>query len=57
MRNDEIQKVVDFKDFDNKDQEYALDFLLFCYWANGINFGDLLRMRWDNIEGGYLIFF
>lgn len=57
MTNDEIQKVIDFDEFDNKDQEYARDIWLFLYRANGINFADLLRMRWDNIEGGYLIFY
>jgi integrase len=58
MRNDEIQKVVDFKDFkDDKEMEYARDIWLFLYRANGINFADLIRMRWDSIQGGYLIFF
>lgn len=58
MRNDEIQKVVDFKDFnDDKEMEYARDIWLFLYRANGINFADLIRMRWDSMQGGYLIFF
>ena len=58
MRNDEIQKVVDFKDFkDDKEMEYARDIWLFLYRANGINFADLIRMRWDSLQGGYLIFF
>jgi integrase len=57
LRNNEIQKVVDFNKFDNKEQEYARDIWLFLYRANGINFADLLRMKWDHIQGGYLIFF
>jgi integrase len=57
MSNEEIQKVVDFKDFDDKEQEYARNIWLFLYRANGINAADLIRMRWTNIEGGYLIFF
>jgi len=57
LTNDEIQKVIDFNDFDNKDQEYARDIWLFLYRANGINFADLLRMRWSNIQGEYLIFY
>lgn len=58
MRNDEIQKVVDFRDFNNdKEMEYARDIWLFLYRANGINFADLIRMRWDSMQGGYLIFF
>jgi integrase len=57
MTNDEIQKVIDFDDFDNNGQEYARDIWLFLYRTNGINFADLLRMRWTHIEGGYLIFY
>jgi len=37
--------------------QYARDLWLFLYRTNGINFADLLKMRWDNIQGGYLIFF
>lgn len=57
LRNDEIQKIIDYKDFETTDQEFARDLWLFLYRANGINFADLLRMRWDNVQGGYLIFF
>ena len=57
MSNDEIQKVIDFDDFDNEDQERARDIWLFLYRTNGINFADLLRMRWSHIQGGYLIFY
>jgi integrase len=57
MTNEEIQKIVDFKDFDNKEQEYARDIWLFLYRASGINYADLLRMRWSNITGGYIIIF
>ena len=56
MTNTEIQKVIDFDDFENKDQEYARDIWLFLYRANGINFADLLRMEWSHIKGGYFIF-
>jgi integrase len=57
MTNDEIQKVIDFDEFDNAAQEYARNVWLFLYRTNGINFADLLRMKWDNIKGGYLIFY
>lgn len=57
LKNFEIKAVADCKDFDNKNQEYARDIWLFLYRCNGINFGDLLRLRWDNIKGDYFIFF
>ena len=56
MKNHEIQKVVEYSDFDSPQQEYARDVWLFLYRCNGINFADLLRMRWDNIKGGCFIF-
>jgi integrase len=56
MTNEEIQRVIDLDEFDNAAQEYARNVWLFLYRANGINFADLLRMRWDNIQGGYFIF-
>ena len=56
MSNAEIQKVVEYTEFkeDEKDLEYARDIWLLLYRMNGINFGDLLRMRWDNISGDYI---
>ncbi len=52
----EIQKVLSYEDFDTKEQRYARDIWAFLYYCNGINFVDLLRMRWDNREGNYLLF-
>lgn len=57
LKNEEIQKVIDFKDFDSKYQEYSRDIWLFLYRAHGINFGDLLRMKWDNIHGDRIIIY
>jgi len=57
LKNDEIKAIVDLKDFDTPNQEYARDVWLLLYRCNGINFVDLLRMRWENIKGEYLIFF
>jgi len=57
LSNTEIKAVVDFKDFENSEQEYALDIWLMLYRLNGINFCDLLRMRWTDIKGNCLVFF
>jgi integrase len=43
--------------FDTPAQEYARDVWLFLYLCNGINFADLLLMRWENIQRDFLIFF
>jgi integrase len=52
----DIMKVVEMKEFDSSEQKYARDIWLFLYRCNGINFIDLLNMRWDNIIGDYFIF-
>jgi site-specific recombinase XerD len=57
MSNTEIKSVIDFTDFKTKQERYARDIWEILYRCNGINFVDLLRMRWDNIQGDYLVFF
>lgn len=42
MTNDEIQKMIDFDEFDNAAQEYARNVWLLLYRTNGINFADIL---------------
>ncbi len=56
LKQNEIQKVVDMKDFDSPEQEFARDIWLFLYRCNGINFCDLLRLKWSNKQGDYYIF-
>jgi len=56
MSNAEIKKVVQFKKFENKEQEYARDIWLFLYRANGMNYADLIRLKWNNIKGKYIVF-
>jgi len=56
MSKEDIMKVVEMKEFDSPEQKYARDIWLFLYRCNGINFIDLLNMRWDNIVGDYFIF-
>ncbi len=36
--------------------EYARDIWLLLYRCNGANFADLLRMKWDQIQGDYIVF-
>jgi integrase len=57
LKNSEIKKVISLKSFDTLDQEYARDVWVFLYRANGINFADLLKMRWDSIKGRHIVFF
>lgn len=57
ISNDEIKSVLQFSDFQNKEQEYARDIweLLLC--LNGANYGDLFRLKWTNIKGKYIVFY
>lgn len=57
LKEEEIRKLIEWDDFDSSDQKFARDIWLFLYRCNGINFCDLLRLRWSNIKGDYLIFY
>ena len=53
----EILSVIEFDDFENDYQEYCRDIFLTLYYINGINFIDLLRLRWDNIKNGNVFYY
>lgn len=57
MSAEDIEKVINYNDFDCSEQEYARNIWLILYYSNGINFIDLLRMKWSHIEGDFMIFF
>jgi integrase len=57
LRAEEIQSIAELTDFETKVQEWARDIWLFLYRCNGINFVDLLAMRWDYIKGGCFFFY
>ena len=56
LTNKEIKSIVNFKEFETKEQEFARDIWLTLYRMNGINFADLLRMKWTNIQGRFITF-
>lgn len=57
MSNEEIKRVVELRDFNNMEEEYARDIWELLYRFNGINFADLLRLRWKDRKGNYFVFF
>lgn len=57
LRAEEIQAIAELTEFETKEQEWARDIWLFLYRCNGINFVDLLAMRWDHIKGGSFRFY
>jgi len=56
LSNDEIRQIIDFEDFGNKQQEYARNVWLALYRINGINYADLLQMKWSDIQGKFIVF-
>ena len=54
LSNDEIMAIVELNVFKSKDEEYARDIWLLLYRLNGINFVDLLRLRWVDIKGDFI---
>jgi hypothetical protein len=57
ISNVEIQKILDCTEFEDIMEEYARDIWEMLYRLNGINFIDLLKLRWDNIEGNRFVFY
>ena len=57
LSEQEIIKVINHTTFSSKDQEYAHTIWKMLYYINGSNFADLLRLRWSDINGGYIKFF
>lgn len=57
LSKEEFQKVIDFNEFISEKEKWAHLIWMFAYRSNGVNFADLLRMRWDHIRGNkYLMF-
>jgi len=56
LKESEIRSVIELEDIATEEQEYARDIWLLLYRCNGANFADLLRMKWDQIEGDYIVF-
>jgi integrase len=56
LKEPEIKSIVELKEFKTKRQEFARDVWVFLYRCNGANFADLLRMKWNQINGDYIFF-
>jgi integrase len=52
---DDLQKLLDYKTTD-KNKQKAIDFWIFSYLCNGINFTDIAHLKPENINGNYLHF-
>lgn len=56
ISNDELRSLISYNNFSTKDEEYARDIWELLYRLNGINFADLLRLRWDQRRGNTFVF-
>lgn len=56
LKEPEIQSIIDLKEFKTKEHEFARDVWVTLYRCNGANFADLLRMKWSQIDGDYILF-
>ena len=56
LPSEDLQKLLDYKTTDSSKQK-AIDFWIFSYLCNGINFTDIAHLKPENIDGSYLHFF
>ena len=53
----QIQKLVNYNDFENLKEQKARDYWKILYYCNGINFIDLITLRWDQIQGDIIFLY
>lgn len=51
----DLQKLLDYKS-DNANRQKAIDFWIFSYLCNGINFTDIVHLKPENVDGNFLHF-
>lgn len=56
LKEFEIQSVIDLNEFESEDHRFARDVWVLLYRFNGANFADLLRMKWNQIDGNFIFF-
>lgn len=56
LKNDDIKRLLSYKPCD-PDQQKALDFWVFSYLCNGMNFADIIALKPSNISGQFLSFY
>jgi len=52
----EIKSIIDLNEFETQEHEFARDVWVALYRCNGANFADLLKMKWNQINGDYIFF-
>ena len=55
LSNKEVESVLAFNEFENEQQEFARDLWQMSLYCNGINFKDLIKLRWDNQIGNFFV--
>ena len=50
LKANEIEKIINYNQFGNTKQEYALAIWKILYYFNGSNFIDLLKLKWTDIN-------
>ena len=56
LSQSEIKSVIELDKFESEDHKYARDVWVTLYRSNGANFADLLRMKWNQIDGNFIYF-
>jgi len=54
LSEEEILSIIELDEFETDYQRYARDIWLTLYYMNGINFVDLLRMKWSDVKPNHI---
>jgi len=55
LNNDELKALINFSTT-NEHERKAIDYWIFSYLGNGINFNDIARLKFNNIQGEFIHF-
>lgn len=51
LKKEEIIKIIELDEFNSDEERQARDIWLMLFYCNGVNFKDLIKLRWDNQVG------
>jgi integrase len=52
----EIKKIIDFDELKHPHLAESKKLLLFSYFTSGMNFFDIMKLRWSNIQNGRIVY-
>ncbi len=53
---EQISKIMNYEAPEGRERDFAKDIFLFSFFANGMNIGDIFRLKYSNIQNNEIVF-